>query len=237
MTLTPLLFLAVVAGLWFLSTKIMQVTVSALAEPTERITPRTQVPAEPAMRAPLALAAGWAQEHGFEDDVMFDFQITGKEQSLFCKTWRNSEDRTYLVFYFGLGKHFIELVTIYDDKTGVTTTNAPDAHTLPAVPGAFIQSFPGSDLDRLLELHLTGRATLERRTGLTPQQRPEGTVALIIRSLQRQAKYVMSIPGWQWKGIWWITVRKRQMIGKDVGWQLDQFGVHEPTAPGSEIPQ
>ena len=159
---------------------------------------------------------------------MFDFRIADKDQSLFCKTWKNDAERTYLVFYHGLGKHFLELVNIYDDKTGVTTTNAPDAHTLPTVPGAFVQAFPGLTLPQLLEVHHTGRATLERRTGLEPQDRPEETMELICAALERQARYVRSIPGWQWKGLWWITVRKRNMIGKDVGWQLDQFGVHEP---------
>ena len=76
--------------------------------------------------------------------------------------------------------------------------------------------------------HHVGRATLERRTGLEPQDRPEETMELICAALERQARYVRSIPGWQWKGLWWITVRRRTMIGKDVGWQLDQFGVHEP---------
>jgi hypothetical protein len=47
----------------------------------------------------------------------------------------------------------------------------------------------------------------------------------------------MSIPGWQWKGLWWITVRKKRMIGKDVGWQLDQLGVYEPSAAPPEMLQ
>jgi hypothetical protein len=236
MTILPILLLAVVGGVWYLSMKIMQVTVDALANPSERIILRTHVPPEQDMRAPLRQAEDWAGEHGFKEDVMFDFQIASKEQSLFCRTWKNTGDKTYLVFYFGLGKHFVELVTIYDDKTGVTTTNAPDAHTLPAVPGAFIQSFPAASLTQLLDLHLQGRATLERRTGLAPQDRPESTTELIAISLKRQANYVMSIPGWRWKGIWWITVRKRQMIGKNVAWQLDQLGVFEP-APSSELLQ
>ena len=229
MTTLPLLLLAVVAGMWYLSTKIMKVTVDALASPRERMTPRSHVPSEPDMRQPLRQASDWALENGYTEDVMFDFRIADKEQSLFCKTWKNPEEKTFLVFYFGLGRHFLELVTIYDDKTGVTTTNAPDAHTLPAVPGAFIQSFPDLSLPQLLEMHHRGRATLERRTDLAPQDRPEETLDLIATALERQARYVMSIPGWQWKGLWWITVRKRQMIGKDVGWQLDRFGVHEPS--------
>ena len=234
MTFAPILLLAVFLGIWYVSTKIMQATVKALGSPRERIAPRTHPPAEPEMRQPMRQTEIWARDHAFEDDVMFDFQIAAKEQTLFCRTWRNRAERTYLVFYSGLGKHFIELVTIYDDKTGVTTTNAPDAHTLPAVPGAFIQCFPQAGLDELLELHAAGRATLERRTGLEPQDRTEGTVELIVSALERQARYVMSIAGWQWKGLWWITVRKRGMIGKDVGWQLDRFGVYEPTAQTPE---
>lgn len=237
MTGLPFVLLGILIGAWLLSTKIMRITVGALASPRDRMTPRTHAPSEQDMRAPLRQAEDWAREHGFEDDVMFDFQIMSKEQTLFCRTWKNAPEKTYLVFYYGMGKHFIELVTIYDDKTGVTTTNAPDAHTLPAVPGAFIQSFPGSGLTDLLGLHLAGRATLERRTGLSPQERQENTLDLIAAALQRQANYVMSIPGWQWKGIWWITVRKKKMIGKDVGWQLDQFGVHEPAAQAPEILQ
>ena len=228
MTTFPILLLAVLAGLWYLSTKIMKATVDALASPRERMVPRTHVPSEQELRQPLRQASDWALENGYEEDVMFDFRIADRDQSLFCRTWKSAAEKTYLVFYFGLGRHFLELVTIYDDKTGVTTTNAPDAHTLPTVPGAFVQSFPGLSLERLLEMHHRGRATLERRTGLAPQDRPEDTLDLIAAALERQARYVMAIPGWQWKGIWWITVRKRRMIGRDVGWQLDQFGVHEP---------
>lgn len=228
MTAFPFLLLAILAGMWYLSSKIMKVTVDALASPKERMVPRSHVPADQDMRQPLREASDWAADHGFAEDVMFDFRIADRDQSLFCKTWKNAAEKTYLVFYHGLGKHFLELVTIYDDKTGVTTTNAPDAHTLPTVPGAFVQAFPGLTLPQLLEAHHTGRATLERRTGLEPQDRPEETMELICAALERQARYVRSIPGWQWKGLWWITVRKRSMIGKDVGWQLDQFGVHEP---------
>ncbi len=237
MTSLPFVLLGILIGAWLLSTKIMRITVGALASPRERMIPRTHAPSDQELRQPMREAEDWAREHGFEDDIMFDFQIASKEQSLFCRTWKNVTEKTYLVFYYGMGKHFIELVTIYDDKTGVTTTNAPDAHTLPAVPGAFIQSFPGSGPTALLGLHLQGRSTLERRTGLAPQERGENTLDLIATSLRRQANYVMSIPGWQWKGIWWITVRKKQMIGKDVAWQLDQFGVHEPQAQAPEILQ
>lgn len=237
MTALPFIIIfSVMAGLWFLSTKIMRTTIQALGAPEDKIRPRSHVPSTPEMRAPMRLAEEWAKENGYEDDIMFDFTITG-DQGLFCRTWKNSSQRTVLVFYFGLGKHFLELVTIYDDKTGVTTTNAPDAHTLPAAPGAFIQCFPGSSLDELRELHANGRATLQRRTGLEPQERTETTLELISMSLMRQANYVRSIPGWQWKGIWWMTVRKKRMIGKDVGWQLDQFGVHEPSVPPTEMVQ
>lgn len=234
MTLTPFVLAAVLAGIWILSTRIMRSTLGALSSPAQRIIPRAHVPSDPELRPLLRQTENWARTHGFAEDVMFDFQIAGQDQTLFCRTWRSVELRTYLVFHFGLGRHYLELVTIYNDTTGVTTTNAADAHTLPAVPGAFIQSFPGLDLDELADLHRQGCATLERRTGLEPQDRPEGTVDLIARTLKRQADYVMSIPGWTWKGIWWVTVRKRRMLGKDVGWQLDRFGVHEPVAATPE---
>lgn len=231
MALLSLLLPAALLGLWFLSTKIMQTTLTVLADPRDKIAPRAHIPSIPELREALRDVETWAAAHGFREDVMFDFHvIMAADQPLFCQTWKNASERTYLVFYHGLGKHFEELVTIYDDKTGVTTTNAPDAHSLPAAPGAFIQAFPGHDLDRLETLHHSGRRTLERRTGLAPQDRPEITLDLIVMSLQRQAKYVMSVPGWKWKGAWWLTARKRWMIGKDVGWQLDRFGVHEPAS-------
>jgi hypothetical protein len=237
MTVLPILLLVILAGAWYLSSRIMRSTVEALASPTERILPRIHAPTEPEMRPVLRQIEDWARDKEFTEDVMFDFQILAQGQSLFCKTWKHDATRTYLVFYFGLGRHFLELVTVYDDNTAVTTTNAPDAHTLPAVPGAFIQCFPGLDPDALADLHHEGRATLERRTGLEPQARAESTLDLIITSLKRQARYVMSIPGWQWKGLWWITVRKRSMVGKDVAWQLDRFGVHEPVAASPETLQ
>ena len=237
MTTLPFVLLGILIGAWFLSVKIMRITVDALSSPRERMVPRSHVPSDQELRQPLRQAEDWAREHGFDDDIMFDFQIASKEQALFCRTWKNAAEKTYLVLYYGMGKHFVELVTIYDDKTGVTTTNAPDAHTLPAVPGAFIQCFPGLGLDELNDRHRDGRETLERRTGLEAQQRSESTLDLIATSLKRQATYVMSIPGWQWKGLWWITVRKKKMVGKDVGWQLDQLGVYEPSATPPEMLQ
>jgi hypothetical protein len=146
MTSLPFVLLGVLIGAWFLSSKIMRITVAALASPRERMTPAHPCPFRPGPATTSAQTEDWAREHGFEDDVMFDFQIASKEHTLFCRTWKNAGEKTYLVFYYGMGKHFMELVTIYDDKTGVTTTNAPDAHTLPAVPGAFIQSFPETGL-------------------------------------------------------------------------------------------
>ncbi len=237
MTVMPILLLVILAGAWYVSSKIMRTTVDALASPAERILPRIHAPTEPEMQPVLRQVEDWARDKEFTEDVMFDFQISAQGQTLFCKTWKNNAMRTYLVFYFGLGRHFFELVTVYDDNTAVTTTNAPDAHTLPAVPGAFIQCFPGQGLDELADLHREGRETLERRTGLEAQPRPESTLDLIATSLKRQARYVMSIPGWQWKGLWWITVRKQRMIGKDVAWQLDRFGVGEPVAASPETLQ
>jgi hypothetical protein len=228
MNVLPSFVLAVLCGLWYLSTKIMRTTLEALSTPLDKIRLRNHVPSTPEIRPPMRQAEEWAGDHGYQDDIMFDFFLVSEEHGLFCRTWKNPVERTYLVFYFGLGRHFLELVTIYDDKTGVTTTNAPDAHTLPAAPGAFIQSFPGQSLPELYTRHREGLSTLERRTGLSPQERPEETTELIARSLMRQARYVASIGGWQWKGLWWMTVRKKRMIGKDVSWQLDQFGVHEP---------
>lgn len=230
MTLVPMIILAILIGIWLLSMKIMRTTISSLSDPGGAIRQRLHVPSEPGLRDPLKATENWAGRHGFLEDVMFDFSLVAPEQTLFCKTWKNRTERTYLVFYFGLGKHFIEFVTIYDDKTGVTTTNAGDAHTLPAAPGAFIQAFPGKNMDELYALHHEGRATLERRTGLEPQDRLEKTTDLIVRSLIRQAQYVQKLPGWKWKGLWWMTVRKHRMIGRNIGWQLDQFGVHEPVA-------
>lgn len=230
MTIASGIIVAVVLGAWILSMKIMRSTVSALGDPGRAIRHRLHVPAEPGLRVPLKNTDSWAASNGFLEDVMFDFSLVAPDQSLFCKTWRKRSECTYLVFYFGLGKHFIEFVTIYDDKTGVTTTNAGDAHTLPAAPGAFIQAFPGKSMDELYVLHHEGRATLERRTGLEPQDRTEKTTDLIVRALVRQADYVQKIPGWAWKGLWWMTVRKQRMIGRDVAWQLDQFGVYEPAA-------
>lgn len=235
MNVLPFFLLAVLSGMWYLSVKIMRTTLDALATPQDKIRVRSHVPSIPEMRQPFRETEEWARENGYQDDIMFDFFLVSEEHGLFCRTWKNLRERTYLVFYFGLGRHFIELVTIYDDKTGVTTTNAPDAHTLPAAPGAFIQSFPGLSLAELSALHQEGRATLERRTGLLPQERPEETTELIARSLMRQARYVESIRGWQWKGLWWMTVRKKRMIGKDVGWQLDQFGVHEPEPASNRL--
>lgn len=232
MAILSLLIPAALLGLWFLSTKIMQTTLAVLADPEDRLRPRVHVPAIPELRACLREVGDWTTRHAYHEDAMFDFHLAlADDQPLFCQTWKNQDEATYLVLYFGLGKHFEELVTIYDDKTGVTTTNAPDAHSLPAAPGAFIQAFPGLDLDQLAARHHQGRQTLERRTGLAPQNRTEDTRDLIVMSLKRQARYVMAIPGWKWKGAWWLTARKHWMIGKDVGWQLDQFGVHEPT-PG-----
>lgn len=88
MTILPFVLLGVLIGAWFLSIKIMRITVDALASPRERMAPRSHVPSDQELRQPLRQAEEWAREHGFDDDVMFDFQIASKEQTLFCRTWK-----------------------------------------------------------------------------------------------------------------------------------------------------
>ncbi len=226
--IAALIFAAALGGLWLLSAKIIGATVRALADPEGKIHARLRAPADPAIRQPMREVETWAEEHEYKDDLMFDFDVMDAGRLLFCRTWKNTRKCTYLVFYSGMGRHFTELVTIYDDNTSVTTTNAAEAHTLPVPPGAFVQSFPGNGLNRIHDLHGEGCRTLERRTGLEPRESAGGTADLVIRALTRQGRYIQSIPGWRWKGLWWMVTRKQRMTGKDVAWQLDQFGVHEP---------
>lgn len=229
--------MTVLAGLWFLAAKIIDATVQTMADLGKRIRIRTAPPADADIRRLMRTRATWAQKNGYEDDLMFDFHIAGSDQALFCRIWKNAAEHTYLVFYAGMDRHFSELFTIYDDNTSVTTTSAAEAHTLPVVPGFFVQAFPGSNLSRLHKLHLEGRHTLERRTGLEPREYAGSTADLIVMTLTRQAAYVRSIPGWRWKSIWWLATRKRRMARKNVGWQLDQFGVYEPEVPPTNVVQ
>jgi hypothetical protein len=238
MSIILIFAIALVGLLWIFSTRVMDAAVQALSDPGEKIRMRTHVPSEPHIRRFMQALETWTRDHGYEDDLMFDFGLINAEQGLFCHTWKHQGEHVYLVFYAGLGKAFLELTTIYDDKTSVTTTNAAEAHTLPVVPGSFVQTFPGRNLTTLRKLHLEGCRTLERRTGLMPRENSDdNTAELIVKALTRQSGYIKSIPGWRWKGIWWLIRRKHQMAEKDVGQQLDWFGVYEPDVPPTDLVQ
>ncbi len=88
MSSLPFVLLGILMGAWFLSTKIMRITVGALASPRERMLPRTHAPSDQGLREPMRQIEDWASEHGFDDDVMFDFQIASKEQSPGKTRWK-----------------------------------------------------------------------------------------------------------------------------------------------------
>ena len=214
-----IIIIAIVLGLILLINSSVVNSVNRMNEPESLFSIKEQLEDEGFQKA-FNNASIWAQKNGYNPDKLFEFYGLSNGQAIKGATWLNQAEGTILALYYAMDKSHYDLVTIYNDDIGLTTTNSKDAFTLPQAPKAFTQAFPQFSLDDLFHKHLKGRKYLEEKLQLlTPNKLEENTVELMSKAIKRQMSYIRSLPFWGWQGAYWYFIRRNLKSGKEVSAQ------------------
>lgn len=166
-----------------------------------------------------ATRQAWAEENGFEPDMMAEFHGTIGTGPITMAVWKNNYKKTYLSSYTAADKILCEFVTIFERDQGLTTSNTKDSVLFPPAPGHYLQSFDGMNIDGLFQKHEEALVHLVGQKHLQITERWESTDILILESIQRQVAHVKSNPFWQFLGVYWFFVRRNRMNNKSIAEQ------------------
>jgi len=156
---------------------------------------------------------GWAVNQGFEFCGGFRLD-TGTP--IFVAAWQKPGQSEYLLEYQAPHLTHYDRVTIFAEDHALTTASTKDAQFLPQPIGSFVQSFPGLELDELMERHEGGRKYLRGEYGLMPVFIDAKIDELVNQAILRQMQYVRSIPFWAFRGPWWYFVNRETLKGQPV---------------------
>ena len=163
--------------------------------------------------------ARWAEDNGFEPDMLADFHGAVGAGPIVIGVWKNSYKKTFLSTYTAAGKVACEFVTVLKDDGILTTSNAMDSALMPPAPGYYLQVFDGVDLDGLFQKHEAALVHLHQHMGMSIVERWEPTQVLILESIRRQTAYIKSLFLWQLRGVYWYFIRRPRMNGKSIAQQ------------------
>ena len=200
---------------WGLINKTVYASVKLMSEPLPLFKLK-DCSDDPAFQQQVEDTSRWAEDHHYRFDCLFDFHGSLSGSVVQGAVWKNAADASLLLFYYALGRAQYDLVTIYDEQTGITTCNSKDALTLPFAPGSYVQAFPGLSLSALALQHQSARQRLERKLELQAQPLRETTLTLLVKSLQRQMSYIKSLPFWYFRGSYWYLVRRNILCNKAI---------------------
>ena len=158
----------------------------------------------------------WCETNGFKPEKQFQFHGVINGPPVLCGSWKNEGDKTRVLIYVYTNRSHIDIVTLYNETTSLTTASSRDAYVLPNPPTSYIQVFTGHDIDALYRKHLAARSLLETTLGLRPVFVGDDIVAEVARALRQQMAYIKSLPLWQLKGAYWYLVRPYLKSNKPV---------------------
>jgi len=156
--------------------------------------------------------SGWAKNKVYTHDCFFLAYTIHTTTPLKCAAWWSEKERTWMLVYFfqiqqTYIKHNIDFVTIYNDIVSITTSSTKDAIMLPRPPKSYMQVFTNLSADDLHLKHLEARRKIENKESvLLPREKPD-LFKEIKKSLINQANFIMSLPLWKFRGIFWFFIR------------------------------
>lgn len=157
----------------------------------------------------------WAIKHGYQTHSLFLFRIvTGG--FLNCAAWWNEKQKTWALIYCFSNKINIDFVTLYDKHISVTTASSRDALLLPRLPKSYLQVFTKLSFDERYTKHQTACQLIKQQEHLNSPIQQQELLNILKLSLKSQAEYIMSLPLWQWRGVYWYFVRRYLNVNKPI---------------------
>lgn len=199
---------------WCVITGAVVSTVLSLSPPGPSVEPAD--PDEAALER-IGVEDAWAQGRGF--DWAGAYVVNGQ---VTLAVWRRNA-ATFLVLYLAAGRAAREIVTVFSDSEGLTTTSERSAAALPRAPGAHLQIFPEADAETLLGRHEAGVEHLGRAGVSMPRQRA-GFETVFVRAVHRQMAHVRGQPLWAVRCALWYLRSTAAPVDRAI---IDQVELHE----------
>lgn len=158
----------------------------------------------------------WAAKNGFVPELKFVFSTMNPDAPLVCASWWFDLHKTWALIYLGPSISNIDFVTVYNDNIGVTTCSSKDGIMLPHIPSAYRQSFTDLSPDGLYQRHLDARALVEAYEAVPLPGEKGDLLAQIEFAMKRQAEFIMSLPLWRYRGVFWFFIRRNLMANKPI---------------------
>ena len=169
--------------------------------------------------------AEWAEQNQFLFVQFYEIFLSG--QKMWAGIWQHEESPTYLTQYFIFAgdvlKSIYEFTSDFDYGMAVNTSASRDSVFFPKPPGIYVQTFPRfrKKLDELWMQHMEAEAYLLQNGAAWPS-RIRGLEEQIAESVQRETRYVRSIPFWPFRGAWWYFVRRLQRSNLTIEQQVEK---------------
>lgn len=160
-----------------------------------------------AEQAGASVSVDWLDEQGF--DFVGAFKLDGAGTAPLLVVWKHVASRIYLVVYIlPNGTQFIDIVSVLDEDTGVTTSTTKDGHLMPGRQGTYKQSFSGLSVPQLWQRHLEAEQYVASQHGLKPGDTERPFEEELMTAVHKQIDYVTSLPLWPLRIPWWYFVRR-----------------------------
>lgn len=148
----------------------------------------------------------------FAHEAFFLFHGVILGPPLLCASWINTQEKTRMLAYIGGGIRNIDFVTKYSsDVHSLTTASTRDAMLLPYPPSYYVQAFTGIGVHAQYYRHLETRKLIEKKLNVIPILPNQDVVSEASIALKRQANYVMHLPYWYLRGIYWYLIRRNNI--------------------------
>ncbi len=162
----------------------------------------------------------WAQEHGFNDDIVFDFHAIINGIAIRAAVWRNTAKKQFLILYYDPNGKKIsrEFSSGYLDDKSLMSSSSRDFLVLPTAPTVFAQVFESLDLNDLYTKHLEAEERLFSK-GIIQADNKEmvrNTIFYVLTAVKKQTKHIKTIPFWQHRGFYWYFVRRNRLANKAI---------------------
>lgn len=157
-----------------------------------------------------------AKSLSFSHEAFFLFHGVIAGPPLLCASWINTQEKTRMLVYLGIGVRNIDFVTKYSDICSLTTASTHEAMLLPYPPSYYVQAFTGIGVHAQYYRHQEARTLIEAKLKIAPIYPNQDVVSEASVAMKRQAKYIMRLPYWYLKGTYWYLIRRYNRTNRKI---------------------